>query len=306
MSTRARDMGLCLWSNMLQRNLTRRTAQFGGKDALWNAGVQELVRGLRIEVTQARDLIAAREGLDVDALDAQFSAQGFWFCDTDQPDFPAGVASIPDAPFGLFGCGDRSVLAQSAERKVVGILGSRRATSGSRDFARQLGRDLADAGVIVASGFSSGISEEAHTGSLGQGGMNMAVVATGVDVPYPRRFSRGVRHDLLKGAGVLLSEEWPGSPAAPWRFPPRLRIVAGLVDALVIVEASSGSSSLLAADFALELGRPVLAVPHCPWRESGRGGNQLLRAGATLCEGAQDIIDAMDSLDLGASGRMTP
>ncbi len=140
---------------------------------------------------------------------------------------------------------------------------------------------------MVVSGLAHGIDAAAHEGALRAGGTTVAVLGCGVDVPYPRR-NRDLAARILE-RGALVSEFWPGTPPAPWRFPARNRIVAGLAGAVAVVEAGRRSGALITADFALELGRPVLAVPGWPGALASEGCNALLRAGAALLEGAEDV-----------------
>ena len=115
------------------------------------------------------------------------------------------------------------------------------------------------------------------------------MLGCGVDVPYPRR-NRPPGGRGSPTPGALVSEYWPGTPPAPWRFPARNRIVAGLAQAVAVVEAGRRSGALITADFALELGRPVLAVPGWPGALASEGCNGLLRAGAGLLESAEDVV----------------
>ena len=140
----------------------------------------------------------------------------------------------------------------------------------------------------MVSGLAHGIDAAAHEGALAAGGTTVAVLGSGVDVPYPRR-NRELATRIVRG-GMLASEYWPGTPPAPWRFPARNRIVAGLAHAVAVVEAGRRSGALITADFALEQGRPVLAVPGWPGAEASAGCNALLRAGAALLETADDVV----------------
>ena len=159
-------------------------------------------------------------------------------------------------------------------------MGSRRATAAGRAPSRaRLAAALAERGAVVVSGLAHGIDAAAHEGALAAGGVTVAVLGCGVDVPYPRRNRDLARADRRR-SGMLISEYWPGTAPAPWRFPARNRIVAGLAEAVAVVEAGRRSGALITADFGLELGRPVLAVPGWPGSRESEGCNGLLRAGA--------------------------
>ncbi len=172
---------------------------------------------------------------------------------------------------------------------MVAVVGSRRAGSAALAFTRALCGALAGRGAVVVSGLALGVDAAAHEGALEVGGTTVAVLGGGVDDPTPRR-NAALATRMLDAGNLVVSEYWPGTSAASWRFPARNRIVAALADAVVVVEAGERSGALITADFALELGRSVLAVPGAPWLASARGCNELLRTGAVLCEGADDVV----------------
>lgn len=139
------------------------------------------------------------------------------------------------------------------------------------------------------SGLARGVDAAAHMGALDGGGTTVAVLGSAADTVYPRS-NAGLAAAILRAGGSVVSEYWPGTRPAPWRFPARNRIIAGLAHAVVVVEAAERSGSLITADFGLEGGRAVLATPGAPWSERFRGCNALIRAGAAVCEGVEDVI----------------
>ncbi|MFL6010814.1 MAG: DNA-processing protein DprA, partial [Gaiellaceae bacterium] len=160
-----------------------------------------------------------------------------------------------------------------------------------RQIARTLGRDLAAAGLVVVSGLARGIDAEAHRGALEGGGATVAVLGCGIDRDYP-----AANRDLARRiatAGLVVSEYAPGVEPAPWRFAARNRIVAGLCPATVVVEARERSGALITADFALEEGREVFAVPGEITSVLSAGTNALLRLGATPLTSAADVFEAL-------------
>ncbi|MEW6583295.1 MAG: DNA-processing protein DprA, partial [Actinomycetota bacterium] len=211
------------------------------------------------------------------------------------PAYPVALAALPDPPFGLFVRGPVEALAALAEAPAVAVVGCRAGTGGGLSFAHGLARDLAVRGAVVVSGLARGIDAAAHAGALEAGAGGVAVLGTGVDTPYPRR-NAGLLDRMLAAGGVVVSEHWPGTPPAPWRFPARNRIVAGMCDAVVVVEAGRRSGALITADFALEAGRPVLAVPGFPGAACSEGCNALIRAGAAVCEGVDDVVAELPGL----------
>lgn len=171
---------------------------------------------------------------------------------------------------------------------MVAVVGTRRATRAGLDFTRQLAFDLAHRGAVVVSGLALGVDAAAHDGALAAGGETVAVLGSGVDRPSPARNARLATRLLERGG--LVSEYPEGTEAARWRFPARNRIIAALAHAVVIVEAPERSGALITTDIALDMGRPIMAVPGSPWARSSRGSNALIRAGAALCECAEDVV----------------
>ena len=185
----------------------------------------------------------------------------------------------------LFAVGEPAVLALPC----IAIVGTRRATSLGRELARTLGRDLAGLGVAVASGLALGVDAAAHTGALQAGGAPpLAVVGTGVDVPYPR--TNAALWGAVVDCGLLLSEHPPGTTAEPHHFPQRNRVLAAVASAVVVVESHRVGGALITASLAADIGRPVGAVPGSVRNPAAEGTNQLLRDGASV------VLDALDAL----------
>ena len=192
-------------------------------------------------------------------------------------DLPELLQQIHDPPRSLFlrGAPDPEILA----RPAVAIVGARACSPYGAQVARMLGRELAAAGLVVVSGLARGIDGEAHRGALDAGGVTVAVLGCGIDRDYPAAHSELARRICERG--LVVSEYEPGVEPAPWRFPARNRIIAGLTAVTVIVEARERSGALITADFALEDGREVLAVPGEITGTLSTGTNRLLRQGAT-------------------------
>jgi DNA processing protein len=181
--------------------------------------------------------------------------------------------------------------ADALRAPAVAIVGSRAASAYGLEVARRLGADLARRNVVVVSGMARGIDSAAHRGALEAGGITIAVFGCGVDVIYPREH-RGLAERIVE-RGALVSEFRPGTPPLKGHFPQRNRIISGLSLAVVIVEAAEGSGSLITADFALEQGRTVLAVPGNVLGGRNYGAHALLRDGAKLVECADDILEEL-------------
>jgi len=204
--------------------------------------------------------------------------------------FPPLLAAIHDPPPLLFvrGSGGSEILAEPA----VAVVGARACSAYGRGVARALGRELAGAGLVVVSGLARGIDGEAHRGALEAGGRTVAVLGCGIDRDYPAAHAELARR--VADTGLVVSEYEPGIEPAPWRFPARNRIIAGLCAATVVVEARERSGALITADFALEEGRDVLAVPGEITSSLSAGTNALLKLGATPVTSVADVLELYD------------
>lgn len=204
------------------------------------------------------------------------------------PGYPDLLAAIPDPPPGIWlrGAAEPEILA----RPSVAIVGARACSSYGRSVARTLGRELAAAGLVVVSGLARGIDGEAHRGALEAGGVTVAVLGCGIDRDYPAAHRELAQR--IGERGLLVSEYEVGVEPAPWRFPARNRIIAGLCTATVVVEARERSGALITADFALEDGREVMVVPGEITSAVSAGANALLRIGATPVTGTADVLEA--------------
>ncbi len=213
--------------------------------------------------------------------------------------YPAWLRMVPDPPPVLWVRGDLSVL----EQPSVAIVGSRGASQYAKTIARTLAAGLARAGLVVTSGMARGVDGAAHAGCLDAGGRTIAVLGTGVDVVYPREHAELA--ERIANAGLLLSELEPGAPPLAGHFPRRNRIISGLSRAVVVVEASEKSGSLITARLALEQGREVMAVPGSVLYGRNRGAHALIKDGAMPVEDAADILDALGYRVPGTRGQVS-
>jgi len=202
---------------------------------------------------------------------------------------PPLLRAIHDPPARLYlrGAGDAELLA----RPSVAVVGARACSPYGAQVARMLGRELAAAGVVVVSGLARGIDGEAHRGALETSGHTVAVLGCGIDRDYPAAHS-GLARSIAEGS-LIVSEYEPGVEPAAWRFPARNRIISGLCAATIVVEARQRSGALITADFALEEGREVFAVPGEITSSLSAGTNALLRLGATPLTSAADVLESL-------------
>lgn len=258
---------------------------FHTPESILAAAGEKLARaGLR--PAQVRSLLAAdpaREALIQKTL-AWAATDGHQILTRADPDYPSLLAHIHDPPVVLFLKGDRRWLA----RPMLAMVGSRNATLHGSDTASELALHLSQAGWTIVSGLALGIDLAAHRGALQGPGSTLAVLGCGIDRVYPRRHQALAGHIAQQGA--LLSELPPGTPPAAAFFPRRNRLIAGLAQGVIVVEAALQSGSLITARLAAECGREVFAVPGPIRSGVSRGCHQLLREGATLVETAADVL----------------
>ncbi len=216
----------------------------------------------------------------------QLTAGGHRFLPRSSAGFPPLLRAIHDPPAGLFIRGP--VENEFLSRPAVAVVGARACSGYGASVARSLGRELASAGLVVVSGLARGIDAEAHRGALDAHGATVAVLGCGIDRDYPAAHAELARR--VADGGLIVSEYAPGVEPAPWRFPARNRIVAGLCVATVVVEARERSGALITADLALEEGREVFAVPGEITSSLSAGTNALLKLGAAPLTSAGDVL----------------
>jgi DNA processing protein len=233
--------------------------------------------GLKVPADAAID----RELADGAALGARLIAA----C---EPAFPQALAALDPPPPVIWARGRIELL----DRPCVAIVGARVASAAGQRFARGLAADLGQSGQVIVSGLARGIDAAAHEGALSTG--TVAVLGGGVDDIYPPEHA-GL-YGRIAEAGCVVSESEPGRAAVARDFPRRNRIISGLSRAVVVVEAELRSGSLITARLAAEQGREVLAGPGSPLDPRAKGANDLIRQGAALCEGAEDVLRALDGL----------
>lgn len=205
-----------------------------------------------------------------------------------EPGYPARIAELADAPPLLTVKGNPALLA----RPMVAVVGARNASASGLRFARQIAADLGAADLVVISGLARGVDAAAHQGALATG--TVAVLAGGIDVVYPPE-NRNL-YAAIAERGALLAESPVGTVPQARHFPRRNRLISGAALGVVVVEAAERSGSLITARMALEQGREVFAVPGSPLDPRCRGSNGLIRQGATLTEGAGDVLDVLRPL----------
>ncbi len=281
-------LALCLIPEVGAATFHRLVQELGSAGAVLTATPAGLERipGVSRETAQAIGSFAWREALDRELR--VIETRGFTIIRFGDEEYPRPLAEIHAAPPILYVRG--TVVPQDGV--AVAIVGSRKATSYGISMAEQIGGELARRGVTIVSGMARGIDAAAHRGALEAGGRSIAVLGCGLGVTYPPE--HGDLSDDLATKGAIISEFPVFAPPKPDHFPRRNRIISGLSLGVVVVEAGIQSGALITANCALDQGREVFAVPGQAMARSSRGCHQLIKAGAKLTEGWEDVWEELE------------
>jgi DNA processing protein len=273
-----------------RQRFDRLVGKFGSPAAVLAAPLSELeqVPGLPRKVASA--VRQTYDGTQARRLAARVIQLGWSVLFAGDPEYPSLLAHIPDPPPLLFFLGDNV----RRDDRMIAIVGTRHATERGKRLAGRLARDMVAEGLVVVSGMAEGIDSAAHRGALEGKGRTVAVWGTSLDIVYP-----GSNRDLaenIKRHGAVYSEYLPGTEPAAAFFPERNRIISGLSDGTVVVEAGEKSGALITARFCLEHGRELFAVPGSPDARRSAGANRLIKDGARLLTDVNDIFDELPRL----------
>jgi DNA processing protein len=272
------------------QHLRHLIAYFGSATIAWGAPEKEYSQLLPSKWTS--EVLKARKTIDPWKIGADLMAKDIRLVTPYEPNYPALLLELANAPPLLY---YRGSLVGNSE--VLAIVGSRQATAYGKASAHLLAREAATQGIIVASGLARGIDTSAHQGAIEGGGGTWAFLGCGLDQVYPRENSGLAKEIVEKGA--VISEFPPGTPPLANNFPARNRLISGCSKGVVVVEAAKRSGAMITVDFALEQGREVFAVPGPIFSPLSRGPHSLLRQGAKLIEGINDIKNEFPSLTSG-------
>ncbi|MDE6388675.1 MAG: DNA-processing protein DprA [Lachnospiraceae bacterium] len=237
---------------------------------------------------KARILTQSAQNYDVAAGYERMAERGISFITMEEESYPEKLASIPDAPCAIYYAGKLP----DNQRKAVAVIGARECSEYGRMMAREFGMMLAEAGIQVISGMARGIDGIGQQAALQAGGYSLGVLGCGVDICYPSEH-RLLYEQLIEKGGVC-SEYPPGIEPRAVLFPPRNRIISGLCDAVIVIEAKERSGTLITVDMALEQGREVYALPGRATDPLSRGCNKLIRQGAEIVVSVQDLLKELN------------
>lgn len=259
---------------------------FGDWRAVWQGTEEEMLKGAGVRKQAVRAICQSRQTFDPVAARRQFEPAGIRFVSLVDLEYPEPLRSLYDPPAGLFVQGQLPPCGE----KGLAVVGSRTLTAYGRVVTEKLIRELVEKGLTIVSGLARGIDTIAHRATLDVGGQTVAVLGSGLLNIYPRENTK-LAMQIADGHGAVISEFPPGTAGKPGHFPVRNRIISGLCQGTLVIEAGERSGSLITADQALEQGRDVYAVPGPITSPQSAGTNRLIQQGAKLVLSAADILE---------------
>jgi DNA processing protein len=280
-------IALSMLSDVGPVSAKRLLSAFGTPEKIFDASVDELLGIENIGINRANSIRKFSSWKDVEKHAKLIEEKGITAISFESPSYPEMLRQIEDAPLVLYMDG---TLVQQ-DRYAISVVGSRKLTHYGASVAERIAGDLAAMGFTIVSGMARGVDSLAHQAALRAGGRTIAVLGSGVDVPYPPENKTLMEN--ITGSGCVISEFSPGTPPDKDNFPRRNRIISGLSLGVVIVEATAESGALITARYAMEQGREVFAVPGSITSAHSAGPNELIRKGATLVRHANDIVEEL-------------
>ncbi len=258
---------------------------FGSAKKVFVCSKEELTESKLVNEETINTILTKRDIDKVERYLKKLEEYNISTCTVDEPEYPANLKNIYDPPPVLY---IRGKLLED-DLNSIAIVGSRKATEYGLNTAYKLGKEIAESGYTVISGMAIGVDSAAHRGALKAGGRTIAVFACGLNSVYPKS-GFNLAKDIIKN-GAIVSEYPLGIMALPQNFPARNRIISGMSKGVLIVEANKKSGSLITADFALEQGRDVFAIPGNINSPNSQGTNELIKNGAKLTDSIDDILE---------------
>jgi len=288
-STNREEMWLWLCSNELlyRKHIANLLEWFGSLENIWHASSEAVNRCCILSDSQKAALIKSRYEFDMVQYQQDLFVKGIKFISVENQEYPRRLKDIVDYPYGLFVKGSLP----PEEKKAVAIVGSRKCSYYGRKTSEKIAAELALRGVAVISGMAAGIDGYAQQKALETGGQSFGVLGSGVDVCYPRQHQ--ALYQWLSKKGGIISEYPPGRAPLALHFPIRNRIISGLADQLLVVEAKVKSGTLITADLAIEQGKDIFAVPGRHEDSLSGGCNRLIQQGAGIFLSTDEFLEQL-------------
>ncbi len=262
---------------------------FKTPERIWNSSEEELRSCSRLSQRDITSIIQSKNPNKIQKWLEELKNKNIQFYSMDHPCYPTLLKKIYDPPYVIYAKGKKSLI----EETTISIVGARRCSEYGRQMAFYMGKELGSRGITVVSGMARGVDSASHKGTLAGKGRTVAVLGSGVDICYPAE-NKKLYEEIIE-QGVVLSEFPPGTMPKPAFFPMRNRIISGLSQGILIVEAAHRSGSLITADQALEQGRDVYAIPGNITSSLSQGTNHLIQQGAKLVMKVEDILEDIDT-----------
>jgi DNA processing protein len=262
----------------------------GAPENVFQMSIDELMRIEGIGKSRAAKIISFNRWDFVERELRKAETMNMRFLTPDDPDYPDGLRQIHNAPIVLYVKGGL----EPADKYAISIVGSRSSSEYGMQVAEKMAYKLSLSGLTVVSGMARGIDTASHRGALRAGGRTIAVLGSGIDVPYP--YSNKELMRSIESSGAVISEFPFGTGPNKENFPQRNRIISGLSLGVVVIEATLDSGSLITVGYALDQGKEVFAVPGNITSINSRGTNDLIKRGARLVENDEEVIEELGPL----------
>ncbi|MBI5187706.1 MAG: DNA-protecting protein DprA, partial [Nitrospirae bacterium] len=263
---------------------------FGTPEGIFNAGLDDLFSVEGIGTFRAKNIKRFSSWKDVEKRFRVLEKKGIRVIGFGEPSYPEMLREIEDAPIVIYTKGD----IQPEDRYSIAIVGSRKPTPYGTSVTEKISEELASMGFTIVSGMARGIDALSHIGALRSGGRSIAVLGSGLDVPYPPE-NKGLMNKIID-SGCVVSEFPPRTPPNRENFPRRNRLISGLSLGVLVIEATSDSGSLITAKCAVEQNREVFAIPGNITSPNSEGTNELIKRGAKLVQKTDDIVEELASV----------
>ena len=261
---------------------------FGSAKKAWNATRSDLEEILKPALTKKFETF--RKEFDISEYLKRLKKQKISYVCFFEDEYPILLKKIPNPPIVLYVKGDEKILRFTQnDNRIIAVVGTRHITSYGRQITQMFARSLSEAGLIIVSGMAYGVDGVAHSATIEAKGKTIAVLGNGVDLPYPRENEK-LYEEILDSGGAVISEFPPGEPPSVGSFPSRNRIIAGLSEGGLVTEGASDSGSLITANYGLEFGRKVFAVPGPITSSLSAAPLRLIEKGAKLVVSPEDVI----------------
>jgi len=265
--------------------------RFENAEGIFRAREGEIYKAKSVHEKALSKIVHLKKNLDPDKALSDMQNKGIKFISKFQVDYPPLLKTIANPPLGLFVLG----ILPGFDKLWLSVIGTRKPTSYGSAVTYKLSKELAEKGVVIASGMADGLDGMAHKAALDAGGLTVAVLGSGADICYPG-INEGI-YEKIKETGAIISEYPPGTPPSKWNFPRRNRIISGLSLGLLLVEAEIASGTSITVSCALAQGREIMAVPGNITNPKSAGPNTLIREGAHVATCARDIFDALGFIE---------